>query len=648
MLINFERKFMRYICTIVIIISIILVFFALRGFSRIIIKADSPIEISLPDEEYFLPEENSFNIVFTAETEAIPFSPTGNGTVWKRGHDFTGTATIEGKAAVFDYVLVNPLDFGKTGIVYTNVGNFEDRRVHLIVTIMNVHNNKPVGFSVEKEISFLNDSFVEFKWTYVDADTYEPINLSGYYTFSDLDVNQEIMIKDASYITAMYRSSDTEHYKVYQVGDGIRISANSPNLGVADKRGFITLIYTDLPELGVIWNGTRNTSADLVSFSNSTNEELFDLNASKNPMFDEVASMSGIGYNNLFLFTQYQPAKTTLLTPTKSETHTDNQFIKYKISHSLVYEEDILRKYEEFTIVDEVDNKLDIISSPSEVVITNEFDEDKSSLFDVSIVGNTITISAKKSELSKNSFYGHTYTYIFDTKIKEQFKNDINDTYAIKNEINVSRKVPYSSEEDLNVSNEVVVNAAYVLTKFVDTNGNQLVNKNGVAIPDAASILQKGLVSNNYTTSSKNFVGWTLVGLPANASGVYTDSQQEVVYVYTRELYDVYFVENGGTNVDDRFDLDYGSLISSENTDTYSEGNTFVGWYRDAELTIPWDFNNDVIDGDITLYAKWIKSPPPIPNTGVSEECNGYIILLSVTLVVSGVVLVGSRKRYQW
>ena len=621
--------------------------FSSLNFSKLIISAATPLQIELPDDGYYLPEANSFNIVFTAETQAIPFSPIGNGTVWKLGHDFTGSATIEGKAAVFDFVSVNPLDFGKTGMIYTNVGNFEDRKVHLIVTIMNVSGNKPVGFSVENEISFLNDSHVEFKWTYVDAVTYEPINMSGYYTFSDLDVKQELMIKDTSYITAMYKSDASEHYTVYQTGDGIRITTNPSNLGVNDKRGFITLVYTDLPELDVIWNGTRDPDADLVSFSNSTDQGLFDLNASKNHTIDTVPSMSGIGYNNLFLFTQYQPAKTSLLTPTKSETHTDNQYIKYEIKHSLVYENDVLRKYESFSLVDDVDSKLEIISTPSNIIIKNENGEDKSALFDVSIVGNTITISAKSSEIGKTDFYGHTYTYIYDTKIKDQYKNDVNDTYGIKNDVVVSRKVPYKSEEDVKISNEVVVDAAYVLVKYIDTDGNQLVDRNGILISEADPILQKGLVANNYATLTKSFEGWTLVSVPTNASGVFTTTQQEVKYVYTRKLYNVYFVENGGTTVADRFGQAYGSLVSSANTETYFGGMIFVGWYRDPGMTILWDFNSNTIDGDITLYAKWIRDPITIPKTGVDDWYSEYGILWSMVIAGLGLILVVNKRKFE-
>jgi uncharacterized repeat protein (TIGR02543 family) len=35
----------------------------------------------------------------------------------------------------------------------------------------------------------------------------------------------------------------------------------------------------------------------------------------------------------------------------------------------------------------------------------------------------------------------------------------------------------------------------------------------------------------------------------------------------------------------------------------------FAGWYKDNPPTIPWNFDADVVTGDITLYAKWEITP---------------------------------------
>ncbi|MGN0527262.1 MAG: InlB B-repeat-containing protein [Acutalibacteraceae bacterium] len=40
-------------------------------------------------------------------------------------------------------------------------------------------------------------------------------------------------------------------------------------------------------------------------------------------------------------------------------------------------------------------------------------------------------------------------------------------------------------------------------------------------------------------------------------------------------------------------------------TEPTREGYTFEGWYRDKELTKPWDFSKDIATEEITIYAKW-------------------------------------------
>lgn len=42
------------------------------------------------------------------------------------------------------------------------------------------------------------------------------------------------------------------------------------------------------------------------------------------------------------------------------------------------------------------------------------------------------------------------------------------------------------------------------------------------------------------------------------------------------------------------------------------QGHAFTGWFKDAACTAPWDFANDVVTGNITLYAGW---DPPYHST---------------------------------
>lgn len=50
---------------------------------------------------------------------------------------------------------------------------------------------------------------------------------------------------------------------------------------------------------------------------------------------------------------------------------------------------------------------------------------------------------------------------------------------------------------------------------------------------------------------------------------------------------------------------DGSKLENSETLQPTAEGYRFDGWYKDVNLNQPWDFENDTVTENITLYAKW-------------------------------------------
>lgn len=65
----------------------------------------------------------------------------------------------------------------------------------------------------------------------------------------------------------------------------------------------------------------------------------------------------------------------------------------------------------------------------------------------------------------------------------------------------------------------------------------------------------------------------------------------------------VTFNSNGGSTVESQEIEENGKV--TEPTAPTKGTETFDGWYSDEELTTAWDFANDVVVGDMTLYAKW-------------------------------------------
>ncbi len=65
------------------------------------------------------------------------------------------------------------------------------------------------------------------------------------------------------------------------------------------------------------------------------------------------------------------------------------------------------------------------------------------------------------------------------------------------------------------------------------------------------------------------------------------------------------FDSRGGTDVAPQNQM-YGELLTVPEDPT-REGYEFTGWYIDSACDDAWEEQEDVIEGDITLYAGWEK-----------------------------------------
>lgn len=66
----------------------------------------------------------------------------------------------------------------------------------------------------------------------------------------------------------------------------------------------------------------------------------------------------------------------------------------------------------------------------------------------------------------------------------------------------------------------------------------------------------------------------------------------------------VTFNSMGGTDVKAKRVLKNSKLKKPSNP--HMHRSVFVGWFKDSACTIPWRFDRDKVEDDITLYAKWL------------------------------------------
>ena len=70
----------------------------------------------------------------------------------------------------------------------------------------------------------------------------------------------------------------------------------------------------------------------------------------------------------------------------------------------------------------------------------------------------------------------------------------------------------------------------------------------------------------------------------------------------------VRFDSMGGSDVEEQI-VRFGEKIRKP-ADPSREGYTFDGWYSDIYLKNPWDFENDTVKDNMTLYAAWQEGAP--------------------------------------
>ena len=89
-----------------------------------------------------------------------------------------------------------------------------------------------------------------------------------------------------------------------------------------------------------------------------------------------------------------------------------------------------------------------------------------------------------------------------------------------------------------------------------------------------------------------------------DGSDSYVSEAKDLTVILSSECI-VRFVSNGGSEVGDAT-VNYGELLERPG-DPERSGYTLAGWYTDIGLTQEWDFSNDKVLGNMTLYAKWTE-----------------------------------------
>ena len=151
------------------------------------------------------------------------------------------------------------------------------------------------------------------------------------------------------------------------------------------------------------------------------------------------------------------------------------------------------------------------------------------------------------------------------------------------------------------------------------------------------AIIDNGGKLNEPTVQTKEgyrFDGWYYDNSGSEAKwnfGTDTVTRAMTLTAQWVQTYNVAFDTNGGSAVAD-VTVAHGDKLTKP-ADPMKSGHNFGGWYKDSTLQTPWNFANDTVTADTTLYAKWTANPPapsyddPDPTYAVSAPAaeNGKI-----------------------
>lgn len=109
------------------------------------------------------------------------------------------------------------------------------------------------------------------------------------------------------------------------------------------------------------------------------------------------------------------------------------------------------------------------------------------------------------------------------------------------------------------------------------------------------------------TRTGYTFAGWFRDAELVTSWNFATDKITGATTLYAKwqiNSYTVTFEENSGSAVTD-LTQDFNTTIVQPSTTRY--GYTLDGWYKDAGMTQKWNFGTNTIQGNMTLYAKWME-----------------------------------------
>ncbi|AMP20263.1 hypothetical protein AZF37_02920 [endosymbiont 'TC1' of Trimyema compressum] len=141
--------------------------------------------------------------------------------------------------------------------------------------------------------------------------------------------------------------------------------------------------------------------------------------------------------------------------------------------------------------------------------------------------------------------------------------------------------------------------------------------------------------TSQFTRAGYTLLGWFVDKEATEAFNFNTDTTENLT-LYAKwdkiQTHTVTFETNGGMDINPILEVPHSSIIT-EPISPSKINHDFEGWYKEPTFETLWNFQQDVAEKDITLYAKWNKSTQYYT---VSFESNGGTAINSINNIEEG------------
>jgi len=470
---------------------------------------------------------------------------------------------------------------GDLWVKYTNVGVVEGQSIDLKITLNDWKDFYPNTYNASfrtDEIAFAMQGYewVDMTWEFINQDTGEPIELSGYFTFGEIDVNQGISFSPESTqaIDSILLEPD-----VGSVGSSLEVQEDNGAMSIADfataeeisqggdtdvaddsrdPRHRFSMLYSDESSIRFKWQSNRGDRADQdASWLNPWS-----------------SSISPYATGDYLFYELDKPVKTLPSTPTKEgQVDLSTSTGTYKITHGVPQESDKFY-YDSYRVTDSVQPGL---MNPSIVAIEDQYGNDVTSWFRISGTNSFAIAAAKGQALSDPDFYGNTYTMTIETDIDWEYINNQNnrvfafDNHAVIENDNRQFRVHPGTRED---HEKETVNVKHVN----QDNGEVLSEEQTTMLPMSVFVANAEFHGDAYGTEGVLELDHTVVngddvGQQHEVQRTVTESEETNITFYYKSPFKV-----NHTHIDDDSDE---TIHVDQHIDEKYKGET---WQYDAGL----------------------------------------------------------------